>query len=217
MTDNMMDIKENNKKKLFEDLWNCMNGLRPYGTNCFVPLLYVICAHHQGHLVSIIGTGKNIFKGEKHIQPIEAVDGYESPLLKKIRSLVDEKYFMGSAAEVAYGFYSRNSELIKEFYPELVDEIINYTSLTAGRASGISATPKELAKLMANIIQELGTQTIYDPFAGLCTYILMPELAKHDFVGQELSPLTEVLAEVRMDAYGINYTLSCEDSLFHWK
>lgn len=223
MTDNMMDIKETNKKKLFEDLWNCMNGLRPYGMNCFVPLLYVICAHHQGHLVSIIGTGKNIFRGERHIQPIEAVDGYESPLLNKIRSLVDERYFMGSAAEIVYGFYSRNSgnggdsDLIKEFYPELIDEIINYTSLTAGRASGISATPKELAKLMANIIKELGTTTIYDPFAGLCTYILMPELAGCDFVGQELSRLTEVLAEVRMDAYGIHYTLTCEDSLFHWK
>ena len=51
-----------------------------------------------------------------HIQPIEAIDGYESHLLKEeIRTSVNPSFFKGQSAEAVFKFYSSCNEHINEF------------------------------------------------------------------------------------------------------
>ena len=90
-----MNVKESAKEKLFNQLDNCLNALGSYDVNSLMPLLYVVVAHHQGHLLSIIGKSGLLFSGKMQIQSVEAVDGIESELLKSIRRSVDPHYFEG--------------------------------------------------------------------------------------------------------------------------
>ena len=102
----MMNVKEAIRNNLMVELDKCLSSLIRYDVDSLMPLFYVLCAHHEGHLVSIVGEGKSLFHGKMHIQPIEIVDGYESPLLKEIRNSVNPSFFEGQSAEAVFQFYS---------------------------------------------------------------------------------------------------------------
>ena len=111
----MMNVKEAIRNNLMVELDKCLSSLIRYDVDSLMPLFYVLCAHHEGHLVSIVGEGKSLFHGKMHIQPIEIVDGYESPLLKEIRNSVNPSFFEGQSAEAVFQFYSMCNEYINEF------------------------------------------------------------------------------------------------------
>jgi type I restriction enzyme M protein len=212
-----MNVIENIKEGLFNQLDNCLHLLGGYEINSLMPLLYVLVAHHEGHRVSIIGDGSNIFAGKQHIQSVEAVDEYESDLLKRIRSSVHEAYFEGQSAEIVFRFYETCSDYINDYYQEIIEYIILTSSSRAGKFSGLNATTPEIAHLMGELIARQDPKTIYDPCAGLCSYELLPILSEKQFVCQEISPFIKLIADIRVEASGKYVKIINEDSTFNWR
>lgn len=91
----MKKITENIKERTLNNLDECLRKLCVYDSNCIMPLLYVLVAHHEGHLVSITSSdSNNIFSNQRrHIQSILSTDNYQSDLLSQIRNSVNEDYF----------------------------------------------------------------------------------------------------------------------------
>ena len=208
---------ETAKERLFKQLDDCLRALGSYDINSLFPLLYVLVAHHEGHLLSLVGDGGNLFSGKRHIQSIEAIDGSESELLKKIRTTVHDSYFQGQPAECVFNFYDACNLAINDFYEEIIEHIIEYYTLRSGKFSGMSATPKETAQLMAGLIARQDPKSIYDPCAGLCSYSLSTELSDVPFTGQEINQTVAVIAEIRADAANKALTILHGDSTFDWK
>lgn len=186
----MMNVKEAIRNNLMVELDKCLSSLIRYDVDSLMPLFYVLCAHHEGHLVSIVGEGKSLFHGKMHIQPIEIVDGYESPLLKEIRNSVNPSFFEGQSAEAVFQFYSMCNEYINEFYQDIIEHIISVYTSNAGKYSGVSVTTQEIAQLMGYFISDCAPRRVYDPCAGLCSFAILPELSKIEFVCSELSNRT---------------------------
>lgn len=218
MTEN---VKQQNHDLLFNELNICLRNLNGYDLNNLIPLIYVLCAHHQGHLLSIHShpSSKSIFSGEWYIEPLldQDLNDVESPLLKEIRNSVDEKFFIGQTAQHIYRFYSKCNQLINDFYEEVIEYVISFTVKYSGRLSGIFSTPVEIASLIYKLALDYAPKSIYDPCAGLCTGATLDFFNGVDFFAQELHPLVKVIADVRMDAHGRHYPCVCEDSVFHWK
>lgn len=212
-----MNVKESAKEKLFNQLDNCLNALGSYDVNSLMPLLYVVVAHHQGHLLSIIGKSGLLFSGKMRIQSVEAVDGNESEILKSIRRSVDPHYFEGQSAEIVFRFYETCNQFIQDNYQDIIEHIISFYSSRGGRYAGITNTPLEIATLMASLIEDCHPIKVYDPCAGLCTFSLRQGIKDIPFVGQEIMPFTKVLADVRLDAAEKNATIFNEDSTLEWR
>lgn len=218
MTEN---VKQQNHDLLFNELNICLRNLNGYDLNNLIPLIYVLCACHQGHLLSIHSrpSNKNLFAGEWYIEPLldQDLNDVESPLLKEIRNSVDEKFFIGQTAQHIYRFYSKCNMLINDFYEEVIEYVISFTVKYSGRLSGILSTPVEIASLIYKLALEHDPKSIYDPCAGLCTGATLDFFNGVEFFAQELHPLVKVIADVRLDAHGRHYPCVCEDSVFHWK
>lgn len=211
-----MENKDNRKDLLFNQLDNCLKALDSYDKSSIMPLLYVVVAHHEGHLISIVGDS-GIFSGKRHIQPVEVVDGFESDLLKAIRNSVNSHYFEGQSAEVVFHFYELCSSFIQDFYKEIIEHIITFYSSRGGKYADMAITPFEIATLMARLIESCQPSKIYDPCAGLCTFSLTKELINTPFVGQEINIFTKVLADVRLNAFNSPSLLFNEDSTLQWR
>ena len=214
----MMNVKEAVRNNLIIELDKCLSSLIRYDVDSLMPLFYVLCAHHEGHLVSIVGEGKSLFHDKMHIQPIEAIDGYESHLLKEeIRTSVNPSFFKGQSAEAVFKFYSSCNEHINEFYQDIIEHIISVYTSNAGKFSGVNVTTQEIAKLIGYFISECGAKSVYDPCAGLCSFAILPELNEVDFVCSELNPRTKVIADIRLNAAGKHLEINQEDSTFNWR
>ena len=213
----MMNVKEAIRNNLMVELDKCLSSLIRYDVDSLMHLFYVLCAHHEGHLVSIVGEGKSLFHGKMHIQPIEIVDGYESPLLKEIRNSVNPSFFEGQSAEAVFQFYSMCNEYINEFYQDIIEHIISVYTSNAGKYSGVSVTTQEIAQLMGYFITDCAPRRVYDPCAGLCSFAILPELSKIEFVCSELSNRTKVIADIRLNAAGKQLEINQEDCTFNWR
>lgn len=213
---------DSRKNRLLVDLQKCIVLLRGYSDldSLVMPLFYILCAHHEGHLVSLVGKSPNYLTGEKHIQPLLDAEGNnaESDLLRRIRTSVDERYFHGQTAQVFYDFYARNNKLITEFYTELIEHIFKVLLDNSGRSSGLFTTPIEVTQLMYKLALQVGTTTsVYDPCAGLCTGATLPEMAEVKFVGQDINNRTKLLAEIRMTAHEKTISISQDDVTQVWR
>lgn len=213
----MMNVKEAIRNNLMVELDKCLSSLIRYDVDSLMPLFYVLCAHHEGHLVSIVGEGKSLFHGKMHIQSIEIVDGYESPLLKEIRNSVNPSFFEGQSAEAVFQFYSMCNEYINEFYQDIIEHIISVYTSNAGKYSGVSVTTQEIAQLMGYFISDCAPRRVYDPCAGLCSFAILPELSKIEFVCSELNNRTKVIADIRLNAAGKLLEINQEDCTFNWR
>ena len=49
-----MNVKEAVRNNLIIELDKCLSSLIRYDVDSLMPLFYVLCAHHEGHLVSIV-------------------------------------------------------------------------------------------------------------------------------------------------------------------
>lgn len=219
----MKNIDNIKKEQLFNELWKCLDRLRGYAdmNSLLMPLFYVLCAHHEGHLLSILNLsdGPNIFAGEKSIQPVvdAEMNNIESDLLKRIRRSVDERYFHGKTVQIIYDFYQKNNELIKQYYPELIEHIFALYSRYAGKYTGMFATPKEITQIMYHLALREGIKSIYDPCAGLCSGVLLDEMNGHKFIGQEIDKKIKLFADIRLDAHNKRVALYNEDVSAKWR
>lgn len=207
------------KEKLFDHLDATLNALQGYDIASLMPLLYVLVAHKEGHFLSIVGNNStNIFDtANRRIQPIWNVDGNESDLLKEIYKSVNPDHFVGRSAEIVFHFYDLWNTCIIDYYQEIIEHIISYYSQRGARYDGMAITPKELAQLMASIIQGMNPKGIYDPCAGLCSCFIQHDFKECSFIGQEINTITKVIADVRIDAFKRKATIFNEDSMQYWR
>lgn len=192
------------KEKLFNHLEATLNELQGFDIASLMPLLYVLVAHKEGHILS-------------RIQPMWIVDGKESDLLKEIYQSVNPEYFEGSSAETVFRFYDLWNPFFMDYYQEIIEHIISFYSQRGARYDGMAITPTELAQLMAGIIQGLNPKGIYDPCAGLCSYFIHNDFKECSFIGQEINSITKVIADVRIDAFKRKAIVFQEDSMQHWR
>lgn len=214
----MKEMKNSQKEILFKGVFDCLKKLRWYDTNNLMPLLYVLCAHHEGHLLSIIGSDSNIFdhRKEVYLQPVEAIDGKESALLREIRLSVPESSFKGQAWRIISDFYSLYSKYINEFYTELIEFILSYYSEYSGIYSNLSTTPKEVVELMLYLVKE-NDGVFYDPCAGLCGFAVSSKFTSKNIILQEINNTTKVIADVRLNAHDKKLLCQNDDSVSHWR
>lgn len=214
----MSQIKNTQKSRVFNGLSDCLKKLKGYDANNVMPLLYVLCAHHEGHLLSIVGSKDNIFdfRKESRLQPIETLDGEESALLREIRSSVPDSCFQGQAWRIISEFYYFYSDFINEYYTELIEYILSYYSEYSGIYSNLSMTPKEVVELMAQMVNTT-KGVLYDPCAGLCGFATEPQLTGRPFILQEINSTTKVIADVRLNAHNKDLSCQYDDAVANWR
>mgnify|MGYP002751143905 CR=1 FL=1 len=71
--------------------------------------------------------------------------------------------------------------------------------------------------MIGYFISECDAKRVYDPCAGLCSFAILPELNKVDFVCSELNHRTKVIADIRLNAAGKHLEINQEDSTFNWR
>lgn len=215
----MNKISENIKARTLNNLDECLRKLCVYDSNCIMPLLYVLVAHHDGHLVSIISSdSNNIFSSQRrHIQSILSADNYQSELLSQIRNSVNENYFIGQSAEIVFDFYSNNNEYIGELYSEIIEYIIDFLTVRQGRLTSMYSTPKEISDLMVELVSDMEPKKIYDPCAGLCSFFLSHKLDDVLLYCQEINPITKIISDIRAQALlGVDSLCENADCIEQW-
>ena len=103
-------------------------------------------------------------------------------------------------------------------YATYVDSYFKLISVFAGRRESIEyIQPRSVTEIIAFYMKKYGVKTLYNPFAGLCSYpiALGPDCS---FVAQEINPTSLALAKLRLHAHGLNpENVELEDSVKCWK
>ena len=119
-----------------------------------------------------------------------------------------------------------DDNLVKRFYSEIVDGFLNYMSTQFGKSGMMEyAQPEEVTRFVCGLIAHHKCESIYNPFAGMCSYSIGTR--EYLYVGdraqeipvfaQELSVQIAAFASLRLDAYRCKQTqLLVEDSIEHW-
>ena len=120
-----------------------------------------------------------------------------------------------------------DDNLVKRFYPEIVDGFLNYMSTQFGKSGMMEyAQPEEVTRFVCGLIAHHKCESIYNPFAGMCSYSIGTR--EYLYVGdraqeipvfaQELSEQIAAFAALRLDAYRCKQTkLMVEDSIDNWR
>lgn len=194
------------RKTLINKLEKSLKTIGSYDVASLFPFFFVLVALKEGHRVYL------------EDKTLNAQDLNKSALLKNIRCVIDEHYFKGEIAQEVYIFYeSLGKYNITDYYRDIIEHIIASHILREGRYSGISITPTEVAQLMATLIKSLNPNGIYDPCAGLCSFSMLRELELYPFLGQEINPITKVIAQVRLDAANKKATILNGNCLQDWQ
>jgi type I restriction-modification system DNA methylase subunit len=194
----MSYIEDNIERKILRELDTCVRGIGGYNFHSLMPLFYVLVAHHQGYTVM-----------EKE-DTIDITEDNPSALLLDIQLAFRSKNIDRHTKAMILEFYYANRREIDNYYRAIIGYIIAYCSNLGGKSSSIASTPHKVATLISQLASDCHPTTIYDPCAGLCTYLLENNLADVSFVGQEINYITKVVAEIRLDAR-INYSLYNEN------
>lgn len=119
-----------------------------------------------------------------------------------------------------------DDNLVKRFYPEIVDGFLNYMSAQFGKSGMMEyAQPEEVTRVICDIIEHAKCTRIYNPFAGMCSYAIRSNRAHYigeqsidvTCTAQELSPQISAYALLRLDANKCRHTdLIIDDSINHW-
>lgn len=102
-----------------------------------------------------------------------------------------------------YDFLKNHNEVnFVENYPSFVERIISTMLYMGGREAGFFLSVPEIVNLVSSIASSLEPHAIYDPFAGVCSFAVTPQLKQIPFTGQDFNRDMEVLSMVRLEASG---------------
>lgn len=102
-------------------------------------------------------------------------------------------------------------------YPQYVDSYFRVIANFMGRRGSVDyIQPSSVTRLIAYFLRKASVSSIYNPFAGLCSYpIHMGEDCS--FFAQEINPTTLALAKIRLHANGLNPDdVVLQDSILNW-
>lgn len=127
----------------------------------------------------------------------------------------------GKESPITYGIYHK---IFAEFsnikdnqfiaaYTDIIETVIDDIANTTGRAMFFEefTQPKSLTNFIFALAKKLQPKRVFNPFAGSCSYAMLPNIEQ--FYGQEINNETFLLAQVRLDAHGIDInSVHLEDS-----
>lgn len=147
------------------------------------------------------------------------------PVLAKLSSAFELK-FDSSFTECIKRVVEQDDDLIKQFYPDIVDGFLNYMSLQFGKSGMMEyAQPENVTNIISDILERAKCTSIYNPFAGMCSYAIRTNRSHYIGVkdinvsctAQELSEQIAALALLRLNAHKCRHTnLLVEDSINNW-
>ena len=119
-----------------------------------------------------------------------------------------------------------DDDLVKSYYPGIVDGFLNFMSLQFGKTGMMEyAQPDEVTRVICDIIEHAKCISIYNPFAGMCSYAIRSNCTHYignqkidvACTAQELSEQIAAYALLRLDANKCRHTnLLIDDSINHW-
>lgn len=115
-----------------------------------------------------------------------------------------------------FEYLTDHKEAIKKSYFFMVEMLFSLLIKESGKL-GITEhiQPQEITDIVSHIIEKHNCQTLFNPFAGLCSYSI--SLPKTQVFAQEINEASYALSLIRLDAYRrTNTVLKCEDSILHW-
>ena len=115
-----------------------------------------------------------------------------------------------------FNLYSIDEEWFDDHYATLFDELL--PNLYVGNSFSFRACsePEELIQVVQRLCEGLGARSIYNPFAGTCSF---SRLATDGvtYLGQESDERISSMGVLRLYAYGRDpYSAVCEDPTLNW-
>lgn len=117
---------------------------------------------------------------------------------------------------VLFSLYNIEDSWFEEYYSALFDELLPRIFAGDFMDSGEFSTPEELIQLIQRLSEGLNARSIYNPFAGTCSFASVATNGATYF-GQEINERIATLGVLRMYAHGQNpNSVVREDSALHW-
>lgn len=115
-----------------------------------------------------------------------------------------------------FSLYSIEDSWFEDHYAAVFDELLPRIFAGDYMSAGEFSTPEELTQLVQRLSEGLDVQSIYNPFAGTCSFSSIATNGATYF-GQEINERIATLGVLRMYAHGQNpNNVICEDSTLHW-
>ena len=215
----MEQIIDKKKEKLFLNIRLCLKKLSTLNggeslSYTVMPILYILVAHHHGKRFEI--ESPDFFKDHFLQMPLEMELNKQSEELLYGIARFFPNLIRPEISHCVANFYEENSYLFDAYYKEIVDYILALVVEQGGRSSSEYTTPSYLTQLFSKIIATKKPNGVYDPCAGMCSIVTIPEMARFYFEGQEINEMTQLFASIRLDAYNRPLTIRNEDALSNW-
>ena len=203
-------------KDVAKSFWSFFDNIRGHealGLNEVVGCTLILYCRHKGYSYDFY------YFPEKKIQINCLGDNHKSDeTLTLLYTRIRGRKLSGYVVKFADFISSITNEDFTEQYPSIVDYYYEKVGrLVGGSDSVYFIQPREVTELISFFLQKYGVTSIYNPFAGLCSYPISLG-GKCKFVAQEINKITLALAKVRLDAYGLNSEcVEYGDSIRQWE
>lgn len=170
-------------------IWESMNIHRgSISVNeMFTSVLAVLYAKHKGYYIEV-----------QDIRNIEYEINDDSLFIDLVNSIRTAECVQVILCKINAELDQINIERFNAIYVDILKELFNLVSISSGRRIGDFYTPREIIKLMAQVVQGEKCTSVYDPFCG--TASLVYDLPNVHFEGQELNIQTSLYARVNLEA-----------------
>ncbi len=170
-------------------IWESMNIHRgSISVNeMFTSVLAVLYAKHKGYYIEV-----------RDIRNIEYEINDDSLFIDLVNSIKTAECVQVVLCKINAELDQINIERFNAIYVDTLKELFNLVSISSGRRIDDFYTPREIIKLMAQVVQGEKCTSVYDPFCG--TASLVYDLPNVHFEGQELNMQTSLYARVNLEA-----------------
>jgi len=212
-------MREYNSNKIVEnitnEIWSIYNSLRGgLNTKDFDVILLLLSAYKDGLIDKTI---HDYYHGIKNliIERLSSSVKYNNIISEYESTLIP---ISGNVIEILVNDLQRfDKEMLKEYFPEIFDDLLYKFSKAQGRTSGEFIQPLELTRFILGLANITVDSNIFNPFAGLASFGIYLN-KDEDYLGQELNKNTWALGTLRLLAHNKLSTtrFECEDSIFNW-
>ena len=111
-----------------------------------------------------------------------------------------------------------NRDFLSGNFSHIFENILFHFSRNRELSSRVSMQPLELTRLMLNLAELEDNSSVYNPFAGLASFLINSE-KNISYYGQEISERDWSIGMLRIFAQNKQYETNyiCEDSILNWK
>ena len=110
-----------------------------------------------------------------------------------------------------------DQEILKEYFPEIFDNLLFRIAKSQGRSGGEFIQPIELTRLVCDLAELPANSTVFNPFAGVASFGVLLEEGQTYF-GQEINYTTWAIGALRLLSYerpGHSRYVN-DNSIIHW-